>query len=91
MNYKWVQKGEGEVGCMLLDPPYTEVVVLFGNVEVESNMFRFDWCIEDTGNSNPELLSPDNENLNTYLRSIVYDRLCQMGILHTGVQDEFQE
>ena len=76
-DYKWVTIDGTITGCMLLNSIYNGVVVEFGETRLEDTSFTFDWSILDS--NGVEGLGEDAV-LDKYLESIVYDRLCRMGI-----------
>lgn len=88
--YKWVQSsidGIGIVGCMLLQPPYENVVVEFGNdVEIYENGMQFQWRVLDNPND-VENLTSENVEFTKYLQRVVVDRLDEA----KGISDEKEQ
>jgi len=76
--YKWVQRtidDQSIVGCMLLQPPFEDVVVQFdGNVDIQEYGISFIWRIVGNPNNAPNLTSSNTE-FAKYLQRVVNDRL----------------
>ncbi len=76
--YKWVvghYQGFEVTACMLLQPPYTGVVVEFGDrVEIFEHGLEFQWRILENPDFVPDLTS-ENIEFTKYLERVVYDRL----------------
>lgn len=76
--YKWVvgqYMGFQVTGCMLLQEPYTGVVVEFGDeVQIFEHGLEFMWRIIDNPNNVPDLTA-QNIQFAKYLERVVFDRL----------------
>lgn len=76
--YKWVQSsidGLGVTGCMLLQPPFEQVVVEFGGeVEIYEHGVTFKWRVIDNPN-NIDNLTTENTEFTKYLQRVVFDRI----------------
>ncbi len=75
--YKWVvghYQGFQVTGCMLLQEPYTGVVVEFGEVQILELGLKFNWRIIDNPNCVPDLTA-QNTQFAKYLERVVFDRL----------------